>query len=194
MEVARKHADDGVGISVECDGLAENVGTAAVAFLPRRVAENRGARSGEQIFAGCEVAAEDGGDAEDAEETVADAAGVDGLDAIFGGESEIAAVVEFESGEDFDAFFPVVVVRDREIALLEHGDGFEDADEARGIAIGKRFEKSCVYERKNGDAGGHAEREHEDGSDGEAEIFAELTEREAKVLERCFEPEADDVA
>ena len=52
MEVARKHANDGVGISVERDGLAENVGAAAVAFLPRRVAENRGARSGEQIFAG----------------------------------------------------------------------------------------------------------------------------------------------
>ena len=142
----------------------------------------------------CEVTTEDGSDAENAEKAVADATGVDGLDAIFGGESEIAAVVDFEGGEDFVAFFPVEVVGDREIALLEHGDGFEDADEVRGIAIGKGLEKSGVDERENGDAGGHAEREHDDGGDGEAEIFAELAEGEAEILERGFEPESDDVA
>jgi hypothetical protein len=194
MEVAGKHANDGVGISVERDGLAENVGAAAVALLPCCVAENRGARSGEQIFTGCEVATEDGSDAEDTEKTVADAAGADGLDAILGGEREAAALVEFESGEDFVAFFPVVVVGDREIALLKQRDGFEDADEAIGVAIRKRFEKSGVDEREDGDAGGHAEREHENCGDGEAEIFAELAEGETKILERRLKPEADDVA
>ena len=113
---------------------------------------------------------------------------------MFGGHRRAVALVDFERGEDFVAFFPVVVIGDREIAFLEHRDRFEDADEAIGVAIGKRFEKSGVYKREDGDAGGHAEGEHEDGGDGEAEIFAELAEREAKVLERRLKPEADDVA
>ena len=47
MKVAWKYADDGVRLFVEDDGLAENVGAAAIALLPGGVAENCGAGSGE---------------------------------------------------------------------------------------------------------------------------------------------------
>src|SRR5580658_10350035 len=52
MEVAGQDADDGVRISIECDGLAENVAAQVVAILPRGITEDDGAGSGMSVFAG----------------------------------------------------------------------------------------------------------------------------------------------
>ena len=60
VEVARQHADDHVGLSVERHGTADRVGPAAIPVLPCRVAQDDDARPGRQVFAGAEVAAEDG--------------------------------------------------------------------------------------------------------------------------------------
>src|ERR1700733_16049511 len=120
------------------------------------------------------MADEDWRNAQDAEKSIADAADADGFDTIFIGQSDAITLVDLERGEDFVTFFPIVIIGDGEIAFFEHLDRFEDTDEARWIAIGERLEKSGVYEREDGDAGGPSAREDQDRGGGGGGVFGGL--------------------
>src|ERR1700684_4155371 len=67
-EVSRQHTNDGVGIAIENYGLADDIGIAAIALLPCRIAEEGCVRSLWPVFAVVEIAAKNRLDAERAKE------------------------------------------------------------------------------------------------------------------------------
>src|SRR6202044_1163134 len=64
LEVARKDADDGVSVVVECDGLTGHVGAPPKVALPSKVGQHDCARRGGRVVGGREETPKDGGDAE----------------------------------------------------------------------------------------------------------------------------------
>ncbi len=62
-----------------------------------------------------------------------------------------------------------------------------DIGEAGWVGVGEGLDEGGVDEGEDGNAGSDAEREHEDGGDGEAGAAAELAEGVADVLDHGLE-------
>ncbi len=69
----------------------------------------------------------------------------------------------------------------------------KDGDKAGGIAVGQGLQESGVDKGEDGNAGAHAESEHERGGGGKSRIFAQLTDGKTEILQHAFKAEADHV-
>src|SRR6185369_2704223 len=64
---------------------------------------------------------------------------------------------------------------------------FRYVEQMRRIFIGQWLDECGVDESKDRDAGADTERDHRRRSDREGRVLAELSEREAQILDRAFE-------
>ena len=186
VEIARENTNDGGWLVVEDDGLSEDVAASGETALPGGVADEGDSGGGELAVGGAEIAAKDGRDAEGAKEGGGDAGAVGGLRAIGGSQHEAVGRVDVEGLEDGVAALVIDVVEPGEMKARAEGVGFVKDDEAGGVLIRQRADKRGVDEAEDGDAGGDAEGENQNGGEGEAGILAELAEGEAKVLPQGF--------
>ena len=66
---------------------------------------------------------------------------------------------------------------------------FGNIHQPRRIQVGKRFDKSGIYEGKNGNACRGAQGQNENGNDCESWILPQLAQRVPEILERSFKLE-----
>src|SRR5882757_731526 len=110
LEGTRQNADDGVWITAEGNGLSDDVFSACEAVLPRGVGDEGGLGSVRLVFTLVEVAAEEGSDAECAEESIADTPADDHLCPAGRVEHIVSASVGLYRAEDGIEALPVEVV------------------------------------------------------------------------------------
>ena len=83
----------------------------------------------------------------------------------------------------FGLFFPIEIIRRRNGELRKLRQlRFADHHDPVGIGIIERPEQHRVDDGENRGAGADTEREREDGDDGEARRFEELTKGVAEVV------------
>jgi hypothetical protein len=85
------------------------------------------------------------------------------------------------------------MVAGRDMVSVADRNTFKESDKLRQIAIGERFDQSCVDKGEDGGAGGYAKRKYYDRSDGKARAFAELTDGETKDPEVRFRTRQESV-
>src|SRR5207237_6507291 len=62
----------------------------------------------------------------------------------------------------------------------------ENLDEFMRLRITRRLKEHCIHQTEDGGIRADAKREHENGSDGEARRFDQLTTRESKIMNHNF--------
>src|SRR5579863_8567921 len=133
MEIARQHADDGRGISVQGHALAEDIPAPAESPLPCGVAQERGPWLVLLLVARLQVAAENRGNAEGAKEAGADARTVSLLRSGRRLQDESKGRIDVERREDCVLGLPIEVIEIREVETRTERDAFIEDGEARGI-------------------------------------------------------------
>ena len=186
VEIAREDTNDGGGLVVEDDGLSEDAGACGETALPGGVADEGDSGGRELAVGGAEIAAEDGGDAESAEEPGRDAGAVGRLWAVRGSQHEAVGSIGIEGLEDGVAALVIEVVEPGKVKVRAERVGFVKDDEAGGVLVGQGSDEGRVDEAEDSNAGGDAEGEDENGGQGKAGVFAQLTQGEAKVLPKGF--------
>src|SRR5256885_14498205 len=125
--------------------------------------------------------------AEDSEEVAGNGGSVQAsrLDgASYGGDTRVV----FSDGEQrFVLRANVFKIRIGKIHAIAVCALLPQADDAIGLWIRKRAEKDSVDNAEDGGGCSDAERERQDGGDGERRSFAEQPQREAKVLQNGVE-------
>src|SRR5215470_12302731 len=76
-------------------------------------------------------------------------------------------------------------------ALAAVGATLEDRHHAVGLGIGKRFEQDRVYCAEDRRGCANTECQDENSGGGEARIFAELAQRETKIVPCCLQSKAN---
>lgn len=183
----REHTDDRIRSAVEGNRLAQNVPASAVLFLPGGIAQHHGSGSARQLLVITKVAAKRGSDAESAEEASGYARALCGLRTARRVQDETGVAISVERSENGVELLPVDVVEIGKIAERKEGNAFEDAHQPRGILIGERFEQGRIDESENGDAGAHAQRQHQSSRASEAGSLSQLPDAEAKIVPQVIE-------
>jgi hypothetical protein len=183
------YADDGVGLAIEFDRLADGVWIGGEVFLPEFVAEDDGAIAGLHVGGG-EHAAVQRADSENREEIFGDFRRFEALrfGAAFGGDLLRGVSMDSDGGEGSGRTANVgdIGKRDAEIGKVEEGAPSVDVDEFVGTREWERAEEDGVDDGKDGGVGADTEGESEDGNSGEGGGFSEEAEGEAGVVEERF--------
>ncbi len=182
-EIRRHDGDDLIGIVVDAEALADDVGIGTELAAPETITEDHGVEeSGNDIGLGVEVAnlrlrseesevIRTGGESFDAFGTIAAAeVGVDGPDYrnILEDAGAILEVDEFGFGH-------------ADVGNVGAAEIVEDADELLLMGEGERAEQDGVNNAEDGDVGADAERESENRDDHEAWIFGQCAPGVANV-------------
>ncbi len=170
----REHADHGVRFVVHAEHFADHGGIAAEAAQPVFVAEEKDGRGARFFVVGGKISADQRLGAEDVEIIPGDNAGFHLLRFGAAEEDELHVVV---LNDGVEAAIPSAVVhqfRDGNAAPHDPGagGGLAKHQQALAVLVGERLEEDGVDDAEDGGVGADAEAEHDDGGDGEAEIFA----------------------
>ena len=180
-------ADDGVGVAIEGDGTAEDLGGAGIFALPQAVAEERDGGRRRLVVRGDDSAPERDVDAEKIEEVAADHLAGDLFGFIGAGEGhgeDAGCAKFFERGA---LSFPV--------AEILPGDGQDgklpgalgDQNDAVGIPEGEGAEEDGVEDAEDGGGASDAESEGEDCDGSKGLSAAQLTDGELQVSKQAQE-------
>lgn len=179
-------ADDGVGMLVECDDFAENVGAAGEAALPEAEADDGDVIFTELRFFLGEETAEMGRDAEHGKEIVRDLEAQDALGSVLLKQVVRMEAVVGDVREDGVLLRDFLDVGERNARLDIAGAllnaRLAEADEFFGARIGERADQYGVDEAEDGGVDADAERESEHGDQRERFVFAQNAQSNSKVL------------
>jgi len=193
IEGLRENADDGDGLIIEIDGLAEDIFIARELLLPELIGKHGNERSAFLVLFGKKRAAECGSDAEGVEEIVGDHNGLNVLRIAVAGHVVFAAAPEGLVAGDFLEGLRVA------LEFFEGANVVRGAGEAAFAVIAcepnellrmgerKRTKKEGVDDGKDDDVGADAESENENGDQREGTVLAERAEVVAEILHESFD-------
>ena len=182
LELFGQHADDGVREGVELNRLTDGVGSPGEPLLPCGVAQDYRPRCREQVLAFVEVPAEDRGDAERPEETIADARARHELGPGRRSDHVAAAVMDVERAEDRVQPLPVEVVGVGQIGARNLRRALRDVGQPAPVAVWQRCDERRIDQSEDGDARSHPEADHQHGGYGEGRALDELPRGKAEIL------------
>ena len=177
VEGGADDADHDVGIAAEGDGLAKNLRVAAKAPLPASLAQNHDFFAVRQVFLLGECASPYTGRAEETEIVGADLGGLKLLRKCAAGEVDHAGAKRGDVLHDAGLFPPVLEFGGRCTGSGASGRGVQEEDETVGVGKGRRFEQDRVDDGEDGGVGSDAERQCQDGGEGEARTLPEGAQR-----------------
>lgn len=179
-------ADDLVGLAIEANGAGEDVGVGGKAGLPEFVAEDDHRSGAGGVFAGREVAAEEGGDAECGEEVGGGAVGEEAFGGTGFGEVD---ALEAIAGDGREGLVEALVIeevggRDRTAGVIFR---FDERDQSVGVGVREGAEDDGVDDAEDGGIDADAEGEGKDDDGGESGIAGDIAKAMAKILEEDVE-------
>ena len=165
LKARRQNTDEGVGLRVESDRLAEPIRGTAEAALPERIADHRDRRAAGAVLFGKKGAADDGRDAEKRKKAGGDVSAFEAFGLAEAGEGEIGEAGGFHGLEGMALVAPVFVILIGGGDRREHGVAFDDEHDARGVAKCERAKQHAIDDGKDRGirADAESEREHRDG-------------------------------
>ena len=188
-DTARHDADDDGGFAVDDDLFAEDVLAAAEVLAPGVVGEEGDGRGAGGGVGADEVAAEKGSDAEGVEAVGADPSAHETDRAFAAGEDKgtVPGDEGAVEGGGLGGEVPEIGHRKFEERIRFADGGGAEADQ-RTLVVEERQgpQEQGVEEREDGGRRGDAERQREQGHDGEAGGLGELAEGEAEVGEHEY--------
>jgi hypothetical protein len=178
------HADDLVGLAVDANRTADDVGVAPEAVLPVAVGDDEDAMVAEDLFVGTEAAAELRSRPEGGKEIGGDAEAVGHLGRFAGfGEAHVRTGVGGNLAVAVHLGFQIEVVGRREAAARIPGSGAIDAVQEVAAGIGCRAQHVPIEDAEHRRVGADAESERDDGDQGEAGRAMQRLDGEADVTE-----------
>jgi hypothetical protein len=182
-KVLRQHADDGIAVAAELDGLADHAGVAAEPALPEAVAEDHRARGPGLVVIGSVEAAEERLHAGERQQVGGGHAAQHALRLARGSEIEALAARGGEAGKEVARLrAPVEIVEPGAGRMGEVGRGLVEDDHALRIGKGHRPQEREADHAEEHRVGADAERQREHRDGRESGRFAQGTKAVPQVL------------
>ncbi len=185
LEACRQHADDGVGLVVEQQALAQRA-TLRIATPRKPIREQHDALGAGFVIAFVKAPPFGRGDTEDRQQRRADHLGRDTFGLAAAADGQAGRAHGADAGERLTPRAPVVVV----VARGGHGRELRrllgEDHHAGGVLVRERLEQDGVDDGEDSGVRADAQRQRKDGDQREAGPRAEVAKRDAHVLHRSI--------
>ena len=192
IEASLADSDDGEGVAVEANGLADDVGSAAKLFDPETVSEHGdGVAAADAIVLGGKHAADERPDAEHLEIVATDDRLGDPARGAVDGEIDRLGAFGQQAGEDLLLIAEPSVGRVGPAPLTRHPAvadslGIEN-DQLAGALDRQRFEQDLVHEAEHRGVGADAESQRQQSHGGEGGVFQQRAPGVADVPQKLLD-------
>src|SRR5690349_11962839 len=129
---------------------------------------------GGEIFSPIKVPSQNGSDAKSPEKAVAYSGSDHGLYAVFRSQQVTRSRVSVYRTEDAVQSFPVQIIKIGEIGTRNHCHAFGYIRQPIWILVRQRTYQNSIHKREDRDRRSDAQRQDQNGSDGESRVLAQL--------------------
>jgi hypothetical protein len=163
----------------------------AVPPVPRLVAQEHRPRGRRKIFTWKKVPAQQRGNPQSAEETIAHLSARHVFNACSCLQKELVLPVNIQRDECVALALPLGVITVGDVVARSDRQGFKKSHQTRRLLIRQRSQQRSVYKGKDGRACTDTQTEHAHCGSGENGTLAQLTQRKTEVLDSGFEQGSD---